>query len=251
MARPPSSLDQRLHEVYELLQKVIQDADQQEPSREAAWYAPPLPPIDPGSRISATDLLSWWFRPPTTGGNPWDSYFGDTAPQTKQVADVPRGSAPSSASPTSAQDPVSRAAFRALLAQDDDDLSAEDADSAVEVFYEFLHAFGRGDVEEALQYVAEDYHTFENDCEVNRNELANRLENLLASLHGWDFNVSLAMVPEPLRHPYGIVIYAEIQIDAVHPESKAKRNLVKRPLVLLEQQSGGEWKIAAFSEPRT
>jgi hypothetical protein len=243
--------ERRLHHAYRLLREVIEDAREEDSPEEAPWYAPPLLPIDPGSRMSATDLLSWWFRPPTASASSWDAYFGANTPEANELGSAAPPQPGSSRSTSGAADPVRRAVFRALIAEDEYGLAAEDADSAVEVLYEFLHAFARRDVEGALQYVAEDYHTFEEEREVNRRELANRLEALLASLHGWDFSVSLAMVPEPLRHPYGIVIYAEIQIDAVDPVTGAKRNLVERRLVLLEQQSDKSWKLAAFSRVRS
>jgi hypothetical protein len=98
-----------------------------------------------------------------------------------------------------------------------------------------------------MQFVAPDYHTFEDDREINRDDLRNHLEALLESLHGFDFEVSLSMAPEPMQHPYGIIVYAEIQIDAVHPESRAKRNYVERRLALIQAQEDSQWRIAALS----
>jgi hypothetical protein len=58
------------------------------------------------------------------------------------------------------------------------------------------------------------------------------------------------LVPEPVKHPYGIIIYAEIQIDATEAGTGRKRNLVDRRLVLLERQSADNWKIVALSKVR-
>jgi ketosteroid isomerase-like protein len=240
----------KLQDAYQLLRELVEDTSIEQSPEEAKWYAPPLPPIDPGSQLSATDLLSWWFRPPTASAGSWDAYFGTNLPR-KGELEPGAPSPPESSSPArESADPVRRAVFRALLAEDEDGLGAEEADSALEVFYEFLHAFGRRDVEGAMRYVAEDYHTFDDDREMNHRDLANSLEALLASLLGWDFTVTLAMVPELLRHPYGIVIYAEIQLDAVERATGAKRNLVEQRLVLMEQGSDKSWKLAAFSRPR-
>jgi hypothetical protein len=250
MTRSTPTPEQRLQDAYRLLRELVEDTGTEESSKDEKLYAPPLPPIDPGNKLSATDLLSWWFRPPTASAGSWDSYFRNN---TSQSGNPETGSPLVTESPRAANgtvDPVRQAVFRALLATEEDGLGAEEADTALEVFYEFLHAFGRRDVESAMKYVAKDYHTFEDDHEMNHLELANSLEALLASLEGCAFTVSLAMVPEAIRHPYGIVIYAEIQLDAVDLTIGTKRNRVERRLVLMEQDGEKSWKLAAFSRPR-
>ena len=242
---PRQFSEQRLEQIYQLLREALSPPETPAPG-EPGWYSQPLPPIDPGSRLSATDLLSWWFRPPTASRDPWSSYFGEQSagPVTREL---PREETRAAKATT---DPISRAAIRALLPASEEELSREDADGAMESFYEFLHAFGRHDVEAAVQYVAEDYHTFEDECEVNRDQLRNRLEALLASLDGYALEVSLSMVPEPISHPYGIIMYVEIQVDAIHAETGVKRNIVDRRLALLQRQVDGKWKIAALGKVR-
>ena len=176
--------DEHLEQIYSLLREALTPQEEQEPDR--GWYTPSLPPLDPGSKLSATDLLSWWFRPPTASQNPWDAYFGNSAP----VLD-PAKVTPPSAPPTRLTNPVSRATIRALLPVEENELASEDADRATETFYEFLHAFGRRDIDAAMQYIADDYHTFEDDRELDRGDLRSRLEALLDALHSYDFEVSL------------------------------------------------------------
>jgi len=236
--------EERLEQIYSLLREALVPQEQQEV--ETGWYAPPMPPIGPGSTLSATDLLSWWFRPPTASRNPWDSYFGEKTPA-REAAGVTQPPA----SPVSPEDSISRAAIRALLPVGENELASEEADRATETFYEFLHAFGRRDIDAAIQYIAEDYHTFEDDREVDRGDLRSRLEALLDALHGYDFEVSLTTVPEPMLHPYGVVMSVEIQIDGVHPQTKAKKNFVDKRLVLLQSHAQDEWRIAALGKVRS
>jgi len=235
--------EDRLEQIYSLLREALTPVEQEE--GDAGWYAPPMPPIDPGSKLSATDLLSWWFRPPTASRNPWDAYFGESSPAPK-----PAATAPQRTSVPGATDPISRAAIRSLLPVEENELASEEADRATEVFYEFLHAFGRRDIDGAMQYIADDYHTFEDDREVGRGDLRSRLEALLDALHGYDFAVSLTTVPEPLLHPYGVVMSVEIQIDGVHPRNGAKRNFLDRRLVLLQCHPQDQWKIASMGKVR-
>jgi hypothetical protein len=239
---------ERLAKAYEVLRDLFAQSEGATEAEPAPFYAPQLPPIEFGSRLSATDLLSWWFRPPSGQKDPWESFFARSGES--PVAPVPL-SAPvpqSEREPwTATAGPSPKAMMRALFPEPYEELESDDADAAIDVFYEFLHAFGRHDIEAAMEYVAEDYHTFENDCEVNRSELRNRLHGLLESFAGWDFQVSLSMAPEALRHPYGIILYAEIQIDGVHPETRAKRNAVERRLVLLQQHGTSAWRVAALS----
>lgn len=246
--REPGS-DERLMRAYDALRELLENSNGTSEVEPPPFYAPALPPVDPGSRLSATDLLSWWFRPPSAQKDPWQSFFSRFAESSNAAGEAHPAPAPSetqtgmgglhNASP--------KALARAFFPEPEDDLASEDADAAIEVFYEFLHAFGRHDIDAAMRYVSEDYHTFEDDREMNRADLRNALDALLDSFRGWDFEVSLSMVPEALRHPYGVIVYAEIQVDGVHPATREKRNLVERRLVRLEQQADSTWQIAALS----
>jgi hypothetical protein len=242
--------DDRLQRVYELLGELLEERADESATDTPAWYAPPLPPVAAGMNISATDLLSWWFRPPSRKRKAWDQYLGSGHTAAVPIPDKPQLAAKGNEATSPASDIVSEAIWQAMLPEPDDELASEEAESAVEVLYEFLRAFGRGDIEGALHWVSEDYHVIEDDCEIDRSGLRCRLEALLASLHGWEFEVCLAEVPQPLSHPYGIVIYAEIQIDAFKPEELAARSQSERRLVLLERVGEFDWKIAAMSRPR-
>lgn len=248
MAEPITPQD-RLKRAYSLLGELLGAPAEESEETGAAWYAPQLPPIDVGSKLSATDLLNWWFRP-AGGKKSWDTYFGSpvarathTEPN-QDVSPILQASAGEVAGVTSAT------ALAALLPKAEDDLASQEADAAVEVFYEFLHSFGRGDIKGAMAWVADDYHVMEEDVEIDRDGLKRRLEWLLETLHGWDFEVSLASVLEPVPHPYGILMYAEVQINGVRPLDDAKRCLVERRVVLLENSGESGWKIAAMSRPR-
>jgi hypothetical protein len=240
--------EEQLARAYEALRELFAQPESGDAGNEPAFYAPHLPPVELGSRLSATDLLSWWFRPPSGQKDPWESFFAQTADAASpSPAALPPASGAEQPAWGAGQRPSPRALMRALFPEPFDEMESDDADAAIGVFYEFLHAFGRHDIGAAMEYVAEDYHTFEDDCEVNRSELQNRLHRLLESLAGWNFEVSLSMVPEAIRHPYGIVVYAEIQIDGVHPVSLAKRNTVERRLALMQQHGNSAWRIAALS----
>ena len=236
--------DERLEQIYGLLRQELAPQEEEDES-DRGWYQPSMPPIDPGSKLSATDLLSWWFRPPTTSQNPWDAYFTEGAP----LQESPK--APPSHHPNPAPaDPVSRAAIRALLPVEENELASDDADRATETFYEFLHAIGRREIDTAMRYIADDYHTFEDDRELDRTHLRSRLEALLDSMHGYDIEVSLTTVPEPLLHPYGVVMSVEIQMDGVHPQTKAKKNVLDKRLVLLQRHADEQWRIVALGKVR-
>jgi hypothetical protein len=235
--------EERLEQIYGLLREALTQEEEQESER--GWYQPSMPPIDPGSKLSATDLLSWWFRPPTTTQNPWDAYFADSTPvqDSTKVLSSPRSS-------PNVVDPVSRAAIRALLPVEENELASDDADRATETLYEFLHSIGRRDIDTAMQYIADDYHTFEDDRELDRSDLRSRIEALLDAMHGYDLEVSLTTVPEPLLHPYGVVMSVEIQMDGVHPQTRAKKNFLDKRLVVLQRHADDQWKITALGKVR-
>jgi hypothetical protein len=250
--------EDQLRRAHQVLSDLLGESDQQRAGDgEPAWYEPPAPPVAFGANLSATDLLSWWFRPPSKKRrDAWDTYFGE--PPTSAATSGAAGASAAGASAAAKQDTppsveseiLSSAVWQALVPETETPLTAEDADSATEVLYAFLHAFGRRDIDSALQWIADDYHAIENDQEIDRNGLRCRLESLLDSLYGWDIEVSLAAPPEPLVHPYGILIYAEIQIDGRKPSEMAVRSQLERRLALLQRAGESGWKIAALSQPR-
>ena len=248
---PAPLTEERLRRAYELLGDLFDERSGEHSEDEPAWYAPPpVSAVGFGANLSATDLLGWWFRPPTGKKNRWDAYFGDSQSAAPPSPVVRNTESKSVTKPSAASQIVSKAVWQAMLPETEDHLEDEDAEDAVEVLYAFLHAFGRGDIEGALQWVSEDYHVIEDDREIDRNDLRRRLESLLDSLHGWEIEVSLSEPPEPLSHPYGIVMYVEIQIDGFKSEERARRSQVERRLALIERTRESGWRIAALSRPR-
>jgi ketosteroid isomerase-like protein len=126
-------------------------------------------------------------------------------------------------------------------------LDDADAEMIVDRLYEFIHAFGNNDVESAMQLVAEDYHVFEEDKDIDRLGLRHQLESRLDSFKGWDIELSLSRVPEPIFHPMGILIYIEIQIDASRAEDNQTRSEVEKRVAVFKKQKDGTWKIFALS----
>ena len=240
----------RLIQAYQLLRSVVDQSDELPEAQQPAWYPPPLPPLDPGGRISATDILSWWFRPPSRSGNPWDSYFGESFHSTTRPLGSPEPPAravPPPAPFTRSSHIPSWTAIRAFLPDTDVALADDDADAAVNCLYDFLHAVGRRDIDAAMAVIADDYHTFEEDREVNREALRNRIEGLLETLKDCEIDISLSMAPEPVFHPSGILIYAEIQIDAFDAAKGSRRTILDRRVAVFEQRADGTYAISALS----
>ena len=124
-----------------------------------------------------------------------------------------------------------------------DCLSDEVADAAVETLYDFLHAVGRRDLDVAMELVAQDYHTLEQDIGIDRRSLRLQLERWIDPLRDWQLEFSLSEAPEPLFHPLGVMIDAGIRMEAFRPRDEARRSLVSRRLVLLRQELDGTWKL--------
>jgi hypothetical protein len=194
------------------------------------------PPPD-AAQLSATDLINVWFQPGGPVPDPWDDYFAQ-----------PAGSGSSARPDVGPGAPGPWDTLRALVTVSDDELADDQAEAAVQCLYEFVHAVGRRDVDSALELVAADYHTFENDREFDRLALRHQLESLLDSVEGWDLEASLATIPEPIPHHRGVVILAEIQIDASRAVDGARRSFVMRRVVVLDRRHGHEaWQITALS----
>jgi hypothetical protein len=245
-----------------------------------------MPPFVSQGKLSATDLLSWWF-PAASMTDPWDDYFDQTArviggmgqpPAQPPPASFPLPTTLSQMAPLSQRPSMHSngmpagvrslqpeqprqagpdinhlASLWALSAEPEEELLDEHAQAAVECLYDFIHAVARRDVDGAMELVTEDYHVLEEDREIDRLGLRHQIEALLDSLRDWSLALSLAEIPQPYLHPYGILIYAEIQVDAYHPQHDLRRSFVQRRLCVFEQQSSLRWLIAAMSpvqEPR-
>jgi hypothetical protein len=225
------------------------------------------PPSGLPARMSATDQLSWWFRPAVAGDDPWDGYFagdgsdlgGDLGglddldglwgePAAAGLAAVRAGATPRPAPALPAAEPPSRrTALRMLLAEPEEELVDGDAESVVTCLYDFVHAVGRRDVEAAMACVAADYSTIEDDREVDADGLAARLRALLDPLHGWDLDAFLVEIPQPVLHPAGILVPVEIQLDAREPGTGARRTVVHRRIAVFDRQPDQSWRIVALS----
>ncbi len=192
-------------------------------------------------RVSATDRLSWWFRPTADGRDPWDSFFEQSATSfVEEAASPPAGPA------APAEPPGRRAALRLLLAEPDEEMMDSDAEAVVTCLYDFVHAVGRGDVVTAVEEcVAPEYHAMEDDVEVDRDALAAQLHAQLDRLRGWEIDVSLVEIPEPILHPDGILVYTEFQIEAT--KDGARQTVLHRRLAVFRQGRDRRWRIAALS----
>jgi hypothetical protein len=243
-----SSSEDRLRRAYEVLADLFAESPGGAGENDPAGYQPPPPPaVAFGANVSATDLLGLWFRPPSAKRNRWDAYFGDLTAEVPVSRVVREKESKAAATTSSHSQTVSKAILQAVLPETDH-LEDEDAEDAVDVLYAFVHAFGRGDIEGALQWVSDDYHVIEGDQEIDKNGLRCRLESLLDSLHGYEIEVSFAEPPESLSHPYGMILYAEIQIDGFKAADCALRSHVEHRLVLFEKTRDSGWRIAALSK---
>jgi len=233
-------VDSRLEEAIALLSGLLGETPSA-PSRPVPWEQPLERISTLGSRVSATDRLSWWFRPSAGGHDAWDSYF-EPGPALPTEA-PPRPTAP----PAPSTEPLGRrAALRLLLDEPDEEMIDSDADAVVCCLYDFVHAFGRGDVTAAIEdCVAPDYHTMENDIEVDRDGLAAQLNAQLQRLRGWEIDASLVEIPAPVLHPAGILVYTELQVEATRDD--ARQTILHRRLAVFRQGRDRRWRIAALS----
>lgn len=230
-------MDERLEQAIALLSELLGDAP---PERLTPWRAGTERPPSLEGMVSATERLSWWFRPAAEGRDPWDGYFEPPEPAAPAPPAAPR------ARFSEPEPPGRRAALRLLLDERDEELIDADADAVVCCLYDFVHALGRGDVSAAIEHcVAPDYHVMEHDTEVDRDGLAAQLHAQLQRLRGWDVDVSLVEIPEPILHPEGILVYAELQIEATRDGEH--QSTVHQRLAVFKQGRDRRWRISALS----
>jgi hypothetical protein len=256
--------DLRLLQAYELLRSVIEEDEVLWGEPHSQWQTPLLPLADAEGRMSATDLLNWWFRAPSSQPTPWDTYFGEslrttTTPLARSVegraspaadnssrsADRPR--APSSSAPLLPSGSSALALLGPSINEAEDFVSDQDAEAAVGSLYEFIHAIGRQDVDGAMKLITEEYHALENDREIDRLTLRHQITSLLDSLLGWEIEASLGQVPNPIPSRHGLLIFAEIQLNCYHHEDDRRRSLVEPRLAILQRQQNGDWAINSLS----
>jgi hypothetical protein len=110
----------------------------------------------------------------------------------------------------------------------------------------FIHALERRDVDTAMTLISADYHVMEGDREIDRAALRLQLEAMLDRRRSGVLRVSLAEVPEPVFHPAGILMLAQIQVDHTPTEGRPECLLLSRVAVLNETDAG-RWLISALS----
>ena len=230
----------------------------QSPAEAAPWAVTeflPFPVLEQGGQLTATDLLGFWFRPPTRNGPDWGGFFsqgsgGVPQPDPSSQHQGPPGPPVPPPVPSSPREHLrSWTMARALVRSDETYLVDQQAEGALDCLYEFLHAIERRDVEAAMDYVAEDYHSMEQDREVTKADLQVRVEKLLAWVGDADMQVGLTTVPEALFHQVGVLVFAEIQVDACSADGEKRTHLDER-LAILKQQANGGWAISALSATR-
>jgi hypothetical protein len=251
--------DPRLILALNLLRSALDGVDEgrsgPEINPERFSFIPP-PPV-PSEKRSATDLLNWWFRPTSSTTDPWDEFFDNSPPWSRVPLQMESGpqyktqAIKQKAAPP--PEPVSEfwqypwLNLKDLVTEPEEELAYENAEAAVECLYDFIHAISLKDIDAAMSLVAGDYHVFQEDREIDKRGLQRQIEVLLDSLRGWELEISLAEVPVPVFHPNGILIYAEIQIEAYQPRKNLKRSIVDRRVAVFRQQYSGGWMISALS----
>ncbi|HEX6086968.1 MAG TPA: hypothetical protein VF266_20735 [Thermoanaerobaculia bacterium] len=232
-----TSLDSRLREVQALLNTLLENGGaagaQETPSH---WELPILPPPDVDGRLSSTDLLNWWFRAPQSRGRGAETF--------------PAASAVAARGPEREPEPPPEldgwSELSLLFPEPEEHLADEHAQGAVDCVYDFLHAVGQRDVRAASALLDDGYHTIEMGVEVDKPTFINGLQQQIDELRHWDFEVSLAVAPEPVSYRAGVLIHIIIQFDAANRADGSRRGRVERRVALLRQDGSGIWKIVGM-----
>jgi ketosteroid isomerase-like protein len=247
----PTTLDAKLRDVQALLNTILEEAHGGGGDAPSHWELPILPPPDADGQLSSTDLLNWWFRAPQSRTGDWEKAGDWGKPGDWGNGVQPSGDkAPRLPAEWSGQTPAAgRDAWTDLsmvFPEPEEHLAEEHAQSAVDCLYDFLHAIGERDVEAAALLIDDGYHTVDDGEEVDKAKLKNLLASQLDAFRTWDFSVSLAVAPEPVSHPYGVLIHAVVQFDAVDRTDGSKDGHVERRVAIVRQDAAGAWKIAAL-----
>ena len=238
-----TSLDSKLRDVQALLSTILEEARGSGSASPSHWELPLLPPPDAEGHLSSTDLLNWWFRAPQNRAPGWDAFFKPIdGRETPTPAPPPASNAIAPAE--TVRDGWSE--LSVLFPEPEEHLAEEHAQASVDCLYDFLHAVGQRDVATASALIDDDFHAIEADEEVDKLKFTNGLRAQIDELRNWDFDVSLAVAPEPVNHPYGVLIHVIIQFDAVNRLDGSKRGRVERRVAILRQVEGGHWRIAGM-----
>jgi hypothetical protein len=191
------------------------------------WYLPEARFEELPGVLCATDLLAAWQPDavaPMSSTAPdasWDAYFSQNS-----VSDGPALSTPPSPS-AEVWNPFAAA-------------------SAVDCLFRFMHALEQANVDEAMLCVAQDYHLFENDIDMDRHALRMRLEQFVDEWRSDECRITLTEIPEPVFYPRGIVMQATIQVDYFHKIKQAVHTLLLAYLIRFDAEPGQEWLIHAL-----
>ena len=244
------------------------DPDQEEAVADfdqSHWELPVPPPPDAEGQFTSTDLLNWWFQGAGPGKD-WDDYFERSEAGEAPAPRRGHGGAPREArrgraagerdvrhAPPGATARDARASLGHLLPEPEVQLADEHAQAAVDCLYGFIHAFGRREVEAAMEHVSEEYHAMEGDTEIDRLGFRQHLEAIIDRLRSVELVVSLAEAPEPLLHEVGVLIDAWIQIDSYGADG-ARACWLEHRVAVLHEERDGRWRMRALGkvdvEPR-
>jgi hypothetical protein len=233
MSEDEATPDSRLALALDLLRSVMDSGGT--PGAPRRGYTPLVAAPEVDRRLSATDLISWWFQPAATALDPWEEFFSPASNGHDQPAGAGSGEGPWSQ-------------LQAVVADAEGELADEQAEAAIQCLYEFVHAIGRRDLDRALELVSDDFHTLEGDREIDRLGLRQQLEALLGGFDGWEVETSLVTIPEAIRHPSGIAILAELAVDGYRPDDdEAWRSVIQRRVAVLEWSADRDWLITGLS----
>lgn len=242
---PPQ--DPRLQQLYGLLQSLLSGPGGGAGSFVSSpWHEVPEPSSEEPWLVSATDLLTAWSPQVLDAGSPspaslspplqhstWDAYFEAPTPGPEPAAQAPP------VVPLPQIDP------------EEPDFEREEIDdataiAAVDCLYDFVHALGRRDVDQAMGCVDLEFHSIENDEEIDRTALRQRFEHLLDTYRRRELEVSLTSVPEPVAYRGGMVLIpATLQLDFAATGREPAHSIVLARVAVLCHDGKG-WKIAGL-----
>jgi ketosteroid isomerase-like protein len=134
-----------------------------------------------------------------------------------------------------------------VLWEPEEEIFDAEAEAVAACLYDFVHAIGNRDVDQALACVAEDYHALENDREVDKEGLRQQINSLLDSWRDVEFDISLVEIPQPIPHPQAILVYAEILLEARQASGERRPAVYLPRIVVFRQQPNKKWLISALS----
>jgi hypothetical protein len=186
------------------------------------WHARPDAGEPQPWLVSATDLLVSWMPDQVArdGVRPaWDRYFTQP-PQPARPADDSRRNEP---------------------------WDSETAERVVDCLYRFLHALERRDLDGAMACVAGNYHAMENDAEVTRDGLRQRIEALFDQWGSDGVTVTLSEIPDPIFHPAGVLVHVTIQVDyTTLRHGRLRTDLFGRVLLFVEH-ANHDWALGGIA----